>query len=99
MPRHNRLKKIRERKAVAQDYKCFYCDTSMTEQQPGRGNNKKTSACTIEHLRQTANGGKKYNTDNIVAACMGCNSTRGDTHWTTWFRMKHPKFKIEEGNI
>lgn len=72
-----------------QKEKCFWCGQSMI-MTPQRNLPKGTPKAirkrvfTVEHIIPLSCGGKKYNMNNVVGACQGCNSARGN---------KMPEFK------
>jgi hypothetical protein len=78
-----RTSKIRLAKMHAQGGRCYYCDQLMWEhkeelqERPDRWTNRKPRAlqCTAEHLIPRSDGGADTS-ENIVAACWYCNTTR-----------------------
>lgn len=78
-----RTSKIRLAKMHAQGGRCYYCDQPMWEhkkelqERPDRWTNGKPRAlqCTAEHLIPRSDGGADTS-ENIVAACWYCNTTR-----------------------
>jgi HNH endonuclease len=77
------LKHIRQRKMIAQGGRCYYCGLPMWDDAVPtdlRGSDTIRSApkvlrCTAEHLLARSDGGGDT-TDNIVAACLYCNTQR-----------------------
>ncbi|MBF5090521.1 HNH endonuclease [Novosphingobium sp. NBM11] len=74
---------VRRQKFDAQDGLCFYCKQPMWEHDPHQFS-ERFAVCdkrlgwlrsTAEHLRARCEGGKNTG-DNIVAACLFCNSRR-----------------------
>lgn len=63
---------------------CVYCDRPLLV--PGEGPRKSPRMTTRDHLIPRSQGGKR-NTENIVAACYGCNNRRGDLPWLVFFAM------------
>ena len=53
-----------------QEGKCHYCQQKMN------WNQKSRLYCTGDHIRTKSRGGQ-HSRDNIVAACITCNSNRG----------------------
>ena len=81
------LASLREFMQEMQKNRCFYCTIEMTPAGKGR------RACSAEHLTPRSKGGKT-NIHNIVAACVGCNSTRGTSDWLSFLKTKHPMYKV-----
>jgi hypothetical protein len=83
--RDHRDHKYRERKALEQHRRCYYCGFPMWSKRPSAfarrfGISLKEAErfhCTAEHLLARRDGGTSR-LDNIVAACLFCNSHR---HW------------------
>ena len=79
----SRLKELRLRAAVIQNYQCFYCAGPMWVSDPiGFAAKYSLSArqarllqCTAEHLKPRCEGGSNVSC-NVVAACLLCNSRR-----------------------
>lgn len=77
------IKNIRKKKMIAQEGKCYYCNlpmwdnVSVTAQslQCGAKAPLKALRCTAEHLQPRSEGGMNT-VENIVAACLYCNSSR-----------------------
>jgi 5-methylcytosine-specific restriction endonuclease McrA len=57
------------------DYTCAYCSKP---------------ANTVDHVVPLARGGDKYDTNNLVAACIACNSAKRD-RGSFFNREKHPR--------
>ena len=78
-----RLISHRRKAAVAQCYRCYYCDLQMWEDDPApfmarHGLSRRQAEqrrCTAEHLKPRSEGGTDAS-KNIVAACWFCNRTR-----------------------
>lgn len=77
------LKNIRRRKMLAQEGRCYYCglpmwDAALDHPLPATGNagrRPRALQCTAEHLLPRSEGGADT-AENIVAACLFCNSAR-----------------------
>ena len=78
------VKRIRQRKMMAQGGRCYYCglpmwdDAAETASSPQSSRTRRTPKalrCTAEHLRARSDGGRDTD-ENIVAACWYCNSQR-----------------------
>ena len=78
------VKRIRQRKMMAQGGRCYYCGLPMwddaAEAASSQRNNQtrrtpKALRCTAEHLHARSDGGRDTD-ENIVAACWYCNSQR-----------------------
>lgn len=72
---------------------CVYCDRPLLV--PGEGPRKSPRMTTREHLIPRSQGGKR-NTDNIVAACYGCNQRRGDMPWLVFFALLRKEMAEQE---
>jgi 5-methylcytosine-specific restriction endonuclease McrA len=72
---------------------CFYCERPLLV--PGEGPRKCRRMTTRDHLIPRSQGGKR-NTDNIVAACYGCNNRRGDLPWLVFFAMVRKEMAEKE---
>ena len=70
------MRRLRWSAYLEQDGECFWCYRKMTIEQPEQGKTYPPTLLTVEHLIMQANGGKKLSADNIVAACMECNTNR-----------------------
>ena len=78
-----RLQKIRRRKAIEQQERCFYCGhltwSSFPDQFAARHGMSRRAANhfrqTAEHLKACCEGGRAV-PSNIVMACLYCNSRR-----------------------
>ena len=68
------LQMIRKRKMIAQKGRCYYCDLPMWDVAAATVPLKELR-CTAEHLHPRSEGGKDIS-DNIVAACLYCNTMR-----------------------
>lgn len=80
--------KKRLRKAVILREKqkglCCYCEKPMRPmphdpRAPVRHDNE-----TLEHLNRRADGGAKWDFDNLALACFECNTGRGSVDWLTY---------------
>lgn len=92
----------KERLFALQDGRCFYCAQpmfvlnaiSVSEFKALHGLSSRRVArkreATKEHLTRRADGGTGK-AHNIVLACAGCNSKRGDTDWQVYKALKQPK--------
>jgi 5-methylcytosine-specific restriction endonuclease McrA len=77
------LKKIRHRKMLAQEGRCYYCGLPMWDADNGysllsagrKGRRPRALQCTAEHLLPRSEGGANT-AENIVAACLFCNNAR-----------------------
>lgn len=77
------LKKIRYRKMLAQEGRCYYCGLPMWDEANGysllaagrKGKRPRALQCTVEHLLPRSEGGANT-AENIVAACLFCNNAR-----------------------
>jgi 5-methylcytosine-specific restriction endonuclease McrA len=70
----NKIAKIRDRKRISQNHKCFYCSHAFRDN-PEKNNRKR---CTADHLVPICKGGAKTDEKNIVAACAKCNINKGN---------------------
>ena len=62
---------LRTRAAEAQNWKCCYCGTDMQTSDTSR-----KKYVSLEHVIPKSEGGADE-TENLVAACQGCNNKRG----------------------
>lgn len=77
------LQKLRNFAYSAQHGRCIYCNAYIWNKNPGpfmrrfgvNLNQARRFQCTAEHLRARSAGGKNA-AENIVAACVRCNSQR-----------------------
>jgi hypothetical protein len=89
MPSKNKLKMLKTNAALQQEWRCFYCQLPMWEDNLGEfivrygisPGLAKRFQCTAEHVEARCDGGKDI-AKNIVAACLFCNATR--------HKAKHP---------
>lgn len=65
---------MRTRLSEAQNWKCCYCERTITEQK------NKTRTATLEHVDPYSKS-KDDSWDNLAAACRKCNSKRGSSCW------------------
>lgn len=70
--------KLREKLALKQDNKCYYCDCEMNKRRP-----LDRESATFEHLTRIIDGGTN-SASNLVIACRGCNSTRDSVPPEVW---------------
>jgi len=80
----SKSKRKRIRLAREQGGLCYYCGVVMTpvEMTP-QGTNLVPTMETLEHLEKKEDGGTLRN-DNVVAACLLCNSSREDIPVDVW---------------
>jgi hypothetical protein len=88
MKRRQTLTEYRELKVVLQNNKCFYCTQEMIPPAKNKRKHPKKTA-TADHLIPSSKGGKTT-LDNIVAACLGCNTAKGTQDWYEFLRTRHP---------
>lgn len=71
------LKTIRHKKMIMQGGRCYYCNLPMWDDGAVAEFSDRNVAlrCTAEHLQARCDGGKNRQ-DNIVAACLYCNTHR-----------------------
>lgn len=82
----------RKQKAEAQEWRCFYCQSTMLPVFPIN-----RRSLTLDHLVPLKfagkSGKKRYDyQENVVAACRDCNSTRGHRPWRLfrfWINARH----------
>lgn len=82
----HRLKALKLKAARRQNWRCYYCDTPMwdddldsfVDRHRLTARSAQTLKCTAEHLTAQCEGGKDR-ADNIVAACLICNKRRHQT--------------------
>jgi 5-methylcytosine-specific restriction endonuclease McrA len=77
-----RMQRYRNTAAERQGGKCCYCGVKMVAP---TANSKR--AMTAEHLKPKSAGGGASK-DNIVAACVSCNSERGAMNWLEFATIK-----------
>lgn len=58
-----RWRKVRLQVLQRDDYWCYYCGADAT---------------TVDHVKPTSKGGSMYDHNNLVAACIRCNSRKKD---------------------
>lgn len=68
-----------------QEGRCFYCSTRMRP--PPFTPQRTPHDTTLEHLIPFSEGGRR-GFPNEVAACNGCNSSRGTTSWLLFYCLK-----------
>lgn len=81
-----------ERKWMEQRGVCFYCGaqtwlTISVTREDRMSRHRRQQRATREHLVRRADGGSDDDS-NIVMACDGCNSSRGETSVEEWLRVK-----------
>lgn len=64
-----------------QNHQCYYCARTMF-----KTGKRHPLMPTVEHLHRRADGGDN-SSDNMVMACLECNSHRGDYDVDTWRRV------------
>lgn len=80
------IRNQRLRAVVLQGFRCYYCGLAVWIEDPGgfaaryglTMRQAEYLRCTAEHLRARADGGSNRR-DNVVAACLYCNSRRHRT--------------------
>lgn len=94
MSPHRRIVRHRVRSFDEQDGRCFYCARLMwerTQETVAEASARlgltraaaRRAMCTAEHLVRRADGGG-HGSHNIVAACSGCNVSRGEALPAEW---------------
>ncbi|WP_408611794.1 HNH endonuclease [Falsiroseomonas oryzae] len=77
------VRRYRHQAARRQDFRCWYCAFPIWDEDPATFAERHSLSvrlaqrfrCTAEHLQARSTGGADTS-DNIVAACAHCNSTR-----------------------
>ena len=63
----------RDQILLAWNYRCAYCGDEL-----GR-------SPTLDHVIPKVHGGSTVRS-NMVACCLGCNSSKGHKQWVDWYR-------------
>lgn len=70
------IRRLRREASVKQGHRCFHCGKKMTYPKPSEGNSDPRRV-TADHYPIPRAAGGQTEADNIVAACMSCNSSNG----------------------
>jgi len=76
-----------------QNFKCFYCHTSMTEIRVPPGELIPPNKATLDHIVPLSRGGKDRGL--CVVACRSCNSTRGNMPWLDFVALTNARLKCK----
>ncbi len=77
-----KFRRIRDKKAIEQNWLCYYCDTYM---EMSIGPSYKLYTMTGEHVIPLSQGGANDET-NIVAVCSQCNYERSKDYKNRYLR-------------
>jgi 5-methylcytosine-specific restriction endonuclease McrA len=79
--RHKRRIALRARVGSEQAWRCCYCGVRTTDDKHS------PLEATLEHIVPRSAGGPDVY-ENVVLACRGCNTVRGDAEWSVHKRLR-----------
>lgn len=71
-------------------FRCAWCGRDLTGAKP--------RDVTLDHLTPREDGGS-HAPDNLIMACLSCNSARGNTPWRVWAFVQHEQAAAARGEL